>query len=79
MKDIKKFPSLLFKPYRLGLSAANEESYQMTDIELKDYLFTLTCIIISEMVLSSNYLPVSQTNQFRSLYQFLGEEYRKKI
>ena len=52
VKDVIKFPLLCLKPYRLGLRAANTETYKMAGTELKNFNFILLCIINSGMSLT---------------------------
>nr|DAZ37027.1 MAG TPA: hypothetical protein [Caudoviricetes sp.] len=78
IKDVIKFPLLLFRPYRLGLIAANTETYNMTSGEQMEYIFTLTCFIISGIRLKNDYIPALYTSHFWLIYQLLAESCEKK-
>ncbi len=71
VKDVIKFPLLCLKPYRLGLRAANTETYKMAGTELKNFNFILLCIINSGMSLTFEH------GRFMAFYMFLSEEYER--
>ncbi|PAC07802.1 hypothetical protein CD006_25810 [Enterobacter sp. 10-1] len=77
VKDVIKFPLLLLRPYRLGLIAANTETYSMTSCEKMEYLFTLTCIITSGMSFKKDYKPALYTSHFWFIYLLLADSYEK--
>lgn len=75
--DVFTLPLLFSLPYRLGLKSANEESYKMSDDELKIFLFNQTCIILSGVLAAREGQPLIIQQRFSKIYELLNEEYVK--
>ncbi|WP_061323225.1 hypothetical protein [Serratia rubidaea] len=75
--DVLFFPRLLYKPYRLALTAANSGAYKMSDNELRNFLFTQTCVILSGVLAAREGQPMIIQQRFSKVYKLLEEEYEK--
>ncbi|MBQ4767318.1 hypothetical protein F9U42_09240 [Pectobacterium versatile] len=65
------------KNYRVGLIASNGGTFQLTEEELKVFLFTQTCVILSGVLAAREGQPLVIQQRFSKIYEILSVEYEK--